>query len=85
VNPFLARAIAVQRKIEDGSSLDQFDAEIVDFALRRLIREGRVPFQRFRDHSILSRNGVSGKPGAVQSSVCIEFFNSVGRSPIFIS
>ena len=53
MNPFLARAIAVQRKIEDGRSLDQFDAEIIDFALRRLIREGRIPFQRFREHIML--------------------------------
>ena len=53
VNPFLARAITVQRKIEDGSSLDEFDAEVIDLALRRLIREGRVPFQRFRDHIML--------------------------------
>jgi len=53
VNPVLARAIAAQRKIEDGSSLDQLDAEIIDLALRRLIREGRVPFQRFRDHIML--------------------------------
>ncbi len=53
MNPFLARAIAVQGKIEDGSSLDEFDAEIIDFALKRLIREGRVPFQRFRDHIML--------------------------------
>ncbi len=53
VNPFLAGAIAVQRKIEDGSSLDQFDAEIIDFALRRLIREERIPFQRFRDHYVI--------------------------------
>ncbi len=53
MNTFLARAIAVQRKIEDGSSLDEFDAEVIDLALRRLIREGRVPFQRFRDHIML--------------------------------
>ena len=53
MNPFLAGAIAVQRKIEDGSSLDEFDAEVIDLALRRLIREGRVPFQRFRDHIML--------------------------------
>lgn len=53
MNPVLARAIAAQRKIEDGSSLDQLDAEIIDLALRRLIREGRVPFQRFRDHIML--------------------------------
>ena len=53
LNPFTTQAIAVQRKIEDGSSLDEFDAEIIDFALRRLIREGRVPFQRFRDHIML--------------------------------
>ena len=53
MNPFLAGAVAIQRKIEDGSLLDEFDAEIIDFALRRLIREGRVPFQRFRDHIML--------------------------------
>ena len=53
MNPFLSGAIAVQRKIEDGRSLDQFDAEIIDFALTRLIREGRVPFQRLRDHIML--------------------------------
>jgi len=53
VNPLLARAIAAQRKLEVGESLDQFDAEIIDFALKRLIREGRVPFQRFRDHIML--------------------------------
>jgi len=53
VNPFLSRAVAVQRKIEDGESLNKFDAEIIDFALRRFISEGRVPFQRFRDHIML--------------------------------
>ena len=53
MNPFLAKAIAVQRKIEDGDSLDRLDAEIIDFALRRVIREGRIPFQRYRDHVIL--------------------------------
>lgn len=53
MNPFLAGAIAVQRKIEDGRSLDEFDAEVIDLALRRLIRESRVPFQRFRDHIML--------------------------------
>ena len=53
MNPFLTRAIATQRKIEDRESLDEFDAEIIDFALTRLIRESRVPFQRLRDHIIL--------------------------------
>ena len=53
MNPFLARAINVQKKVEDGSSLDDLDAEIIDLALSRLIREGRVPFQRFRDHIVL--------------------------------
>ena len=53
MNPFLARAIAAQRKIEEGDSLDELDAEVIDFALKRLIREGRVPFQRFRDHFII--------------------------------
>ncbi len=53
MNPFLAKAISVQRKIEDGDSLDRLDTEIIDFALKRLIREGRVPFQRFRDHIML--------------------------------
>ena len=53
MNPFLARAIAAQRKIEEGDLLDELDAEVIDFALKRLIREGRVPFQRFRDHFII--------------------------------
>ena len=53
MNPFLAKAIAVQRKIEDGDSLDRLDAEIIDFALKRVIREGRIPYQRYRDHFML--------------------------------
>ena len=53
MNPFLAKAIAVQRKIEDGDSLDRLDAEIIDFALKRVIREGRIPFRRHRDHFML--------------------------------
>ncbi len=53
MNPLHARAIAAQRKLEDGESLDQFDGEIINLALRRLIREGRVPFQRFRDHLMI--------------------------------
>ena len=53
MNPFLARAINAQKKVEDGSSLDELDAEIIDLALSRVIREGRVPFQRFRDHIML--------------------------------
>ena len=53
MNPFLAKAIAVQRKIEDGDSLDRFDAEIIDFALKRVIREGRIPFQKYREHFML--------------------------------
>ncbi|MDH3611900.1 MAG: hypothetical protein OES10_01375, partial [Gammaproteobacteria bacterium] len=53
MNPFITQAVAVQRKIEDGDSLDQFDKEVVNFALQRLIRKGRMPFQRFRDHYVI--------------------------------
>ncbi len=53
MNPLLAKAIAAQRTIKDGGSPDNLEAEIIDLALNRLIREARVPFQRFRDHFII--------------------------------
>jgi hypothetical protein len=53
VNPLLVRAISAQRKVQDREPLDSHDAEIIDLALKRQIREARVPFVRHRDHFII--------------------------------
>ncbi len=50
---FLAQAQAAFRKVENDESLDGSDVAIILIGLNRIIREGRTPFQRFRDHFII--------------------------------
>ena len=50
---FHAQAVTALRKVESGESLDGPDVAITVVALTRIIREGRTPFQRFRDHFII--------------------------------
>ena len=50
---FRAQAMAAFRKVENDESLDESDVAITLIALDRVIREGRTPFQRHRDHYII--------------------------------
>lgn len=50
---FRTQAVAALRKIENNESLDESAVAIIVVGLNRIIREGRTPFQRFRDHYII--------------------------------
>lgn len=50
---FRSQAVAALRKVENDESFDESDVAITVIALNRIIREGRTPFQRHRDHYII--------------------------------
>ena len=50
---FLSQAVITLRKVKDQEPLDQVDIKFIELALNRVIRAGRVPFQRFRDHYMI--------------------------------
>ena len=50
---FRSQAVAALRKVENDESFDESDVAITVIALNRIIREGRTPFQRLRDHYII--------------------------------
>ena len=53
MNPIFARAEKARRKIANGEPLDKTEAEIISLAVRKLIRVGRVPFERFRSKYLI--------------------------------
>ena len=50
---YLAQAQAAFRKVENDESLDGSDVAIILIGLNRIIREGRTPFQRSRNHFVI--------------------------------
>ena len=53
MSKYLAQARTALRKVENRESLDESDVPITVIALKRIVQEGRTPFQRFRDHFII--------------------------------
>ena len=50
---YLSQAVVTLRKVKDQEPLDQTDIKFIELALNRVIRAGRIPFQRFRDHYVI--------------------------------
>jgi len=53
VSLFIAQAVSALSKVKNEEPLGESDIKVIDDALTRVIAEGRVPFQRFRDHFII--------------------------------
>ena len=53
MSQYLAQARTALRKVENDELLDEPEVAITVFALKWIIREGRTPFQRFRNYYII--------------------------------